>query len=150
MLVSVALTGFGCSSDPDPTKPQAKSALQVEASTCLLVDDTLGAEVETLPVIGCSLPHTHEIFAKITFTNGPGQASDVFPGMGALEAFAERECFGLFEGFVGVNPFDSVLFISWIVPSLDSWSRQDDHQVLCVLGRRDAGQLDRSAKESNL
>ena len=45
------------------------------------------------------------------------------------------------------SPFDSSLYITWIVPSLGSWNDKADHTILCVLGRKDGGQLDKSAKD---
>lgn len=131
-----------CSSDKDPDAPDSKGALTVDAGECLFVDSTVGAEVSKLPVIECTKAHTHEIFAKID-----GIESDVYPGLTALETYAEQECYGpAFTDFVGISPFDSALFITWIVPSLDGWNDEDDRTVLCILGRRDGAQLETSAK----
>jgi hypothetical protein len=106
-----------------------------------LVADGLAAQVATLPVIDCAKPHSHEIYATVI-----DKQNDVFPGMAVLEGFAEKSCYGNFEDFVGISPFDSSLFITWIVPSLDSWNGKDDRSVLCVLGRKDGGQLTGTAK----
>lgn len=138
----LAIGGLGaCSDDKDPNAPDSKGALDVETGECLLVDSALGAEVSKLPVIDCDKPHTHEVFARVVDTD-----SEVYPGLTALETFAERECYRDFEGFVGISPFDSALFITWIVPSLDGWNDEDDRTVLCILGRQDDGQLKTSAK----
>jgi hypothetical protein len=131
-----------CSSDPDPNKPASKGALTVDQGECLQVDDGLAAQVAKLPVIDCTKPHTHEIFANVDDTT-----DQVYPGQATLEQLAETKCYGAFEGYVGISPFDSSLFITWIVPSLGSWNDKDDHTILCVLGRKDGGQLDRSAKD---
>jgi len=32
------------------------------------------------------------------------------------------------------------------VPSLDGWNDEDDRTVLCILGRKDGGQLQTTAK----
>ena len=141
MFVAVAVLG-ACGSDPDPNKPAAKGALKVGDGECLLVEDGLAAEVAKLPVIDCTKPHSHEIFATVKDTT-----DEVFPGMAALEQFAETSCYGAFESYVGISPFDSSLFITWIVPSLGSWNDKDDRSVLCVLGRKDGGQFERSAKD---
>lgn len=119
--------------------------LKVATGQCLLVDEALGAEVSKLPVVECTKPHSHEIFATVE-----DATSDVYPGLTALETFAERECYGDFEGFVGISPFDSSLFITWIVPSLDGWNVDDDRKVLCILGRQDGGQLESTAKDLKL
>lgn len=134
-------TLVACSDDKDPNGPSAEPVLEVDPGECLLVTDALGAEVSKLPVVDCTTPHTHEIFATVA-----EDESEVYPGLSALETFAERECYGDFEGFVGISPFDSSLFITWMVPSLDGWNDEDDRTVLCILGRKDSGQLETSAK----
>jgi hypothetical protein len=131
----------GCSDDPDPDKPGAVDVLDVGTGQCLFVEADLKADVSTLPTIDCTKPHTHEIYSTVADTE-----SDVFPGMAELEDFAERECYGDFEEYVGISPFDSTLFVTWIVPSLAGWNDEDDRDVLCVLGPRDGSQLDVSAK----
>ena len=133
---------FGaCSSDANPNKPASKGALKVDAGECLLVDEGLAAQVADLPVIDCTKAHTHEIFATVI-----DKTDQVYPGQATLEQLAETQCYGQFEAYVGISPFDSSLFVTWIVPSLGSWNDKDDRSILCVLGRKDGGQLDRSAK----
>ena len=142
----IALGGLSaCSDDKDPNAPDSKGALDVTTGECLLVDDVLGAEVSKLPVVDCDTPHSHEIFARENDTT-----SDVYPGLSALETFAEVSCYGAFESFVGISPFDSSLAITWLVPSLDGWNDEDDRTVLCVLTRRDGGQLETSARDQSL
>ena len=98
------------------------------------VDEVLPAEVETLPIIDCAEPHTHEIYATIDFDGGR------VPGRRGAGDFAQVECLEAFEPFVGTSPFDSVLSYTWLVPTLESWNEEDDREVLCVLvtatGRR--------------
>ena len=140
--MSVAATALGaCSSDPNPNKPASKGALKVEQGECLLVDDGLAAQVAKLPVIDCTKSHTHEIFAKVADAE-----HQVYPGQAALEQLAETKCYGAFEDYVGINPFDSSLYITWIVPSLGSWNDKSDRTILCVLGLKGGGQMDQTAK----
>lgn len=146
LVAGLALVGLAaCSDDDDPSRPQGQPVLDVEDATCLLVDAGIGAEVTELPVVDCAVEHTHEVFATVT-----DEVDDVYPGMSALEAFAERECYARFEKYVGVNPFDSSLSITWIVPSLDGWNDEDDHDVLCVLASREGVPLTGSARDSKL
>jgi hypothetical protein len=130
-----------CSSTANPNKPAAVGALKVSSGQCLLVAEGLGAQVGDLPVIDCTKPHSHEIFATVI-----DKTDQVYPGMATLEQLAETKCYGEFEGYVGISPFDSSLFVTWIVPSLGSWNDKSDRSILCVLGRKDGGQLDKSAK----
>lgn len=140
------LTGLvGCSDDKaDPTKPTGAPALDVKVGQCLQVTEALDAEVAKLPVIDCAQEHTHEIFAAVESTD------DVFPGATKLEAFSETACYGAFEGYVGINWLDSSLFITWIYPSLTSWNDEDDREILCVLGAKNASPLTGSMKDKKI
>jgi hypothetical protein len=112
--------------------------------TCLLFADDVGAEVDELPVVDCAVEHSHEIFAVLEHPD------DVYPGFDVLEDFAQTECLGSFEPYVGVGAFDSELFYSWLVPSLDGWNDAEDREILCVLGRQDAALMTGSMRESNI
>ncbi len=134
--------GAGCSDDEeaDPTQPAAEKVLDVSvdatAGTCMQVDEEFPPEVEELPLIGCDQPHTHEIYATVENTEG-----DVYPGLNALEAFAQAECLTQFDTFVGISAFDSSLSFTWLVPTLDGWNDEDDREVLCVLQDADGAPL---------
>jgi hypothetical protein len=147
LLLAVACTAaiVGCSDDPDPDRPTAESVLQVSDRTCLLVEGPLDPEVSELPVIDCDRPHTHEIYDRVR-----DDEHDVYPGFAELEQFAQLACYSSFEDYVGVNPFDSALFVSWLVPTLDGWNDKNDREILCVAGRRDGGQLDVSIEGTQL
>ncbi len=56
----------------------------------------------------------------------------------------------MFEPYVGVGAFDSDLFYSWFVPTIDGWNDADDREILCVLGRHDAALMTGSMRESNI
>jgi hypothetical protein len=147
-LVTVVVALGGCGGGDDVTKPKQEPVLDLGTGaegTCLQVDDKLGAEVTKLPVIACDQPHTHEIYAVVTYTE-----KDVYPGTGELETFAQRECLRAFEPYVGISAFDSTLFFTWMVPSLEGWNAKKDRDVLCILGAQDSRQLSKSMKGSNL
>jgi hypothetical protein len=145
-LLAALAGSVGCSDDKaDPTKPAAAPALAVQVGQCLQVTAALDSEVAKLPVIDCAQEHTHEIFAAIEDTD-----DDVFPGATKLEAFSETACYGAFEGYVGINWLDSSLFITWIYPSLTSWNNEDDREVLCVLGAKNATPLTGTMKDKKI
>jgi hypothetical protein len=147
-LVTLVVALGGCGGDDDVTKPKQEPVLDLGTGaegTCLQVDDKLGAEVTKLPVIACDQPHTHEIYAVVVYTE-----KDVYPGTGELETFAQRECLRAFEPYVGVSAFDSTLFFTWMVPSLEGWNSKKDRDVLCILGAQDSRQLSKSMKGSKL
>jgi hypothetical protein len=112
--------------------------------TCMLFVEDVGAEVDKFPIVDCANEHSHEIFAVVEH---PG---DVYPGFEALEQSAETACLGAFEPYVGVSAFDSELFYSWFVPTLDGWNDADDREIICVLGRNDAALTTGSMRGSNI
>ncbi len=130
----------GCSDGGgDPVVNVGSSAI----GTCLDFGDTIGEEITDLPVIACDEPHSHEIFAV------EQSSADVYPGFEELEDEAQALCLAEFEGYVGVNPFDSELFASWLVPSLTSWDREDDREIICVIGENNGARLVGSVKGIN-
>lgn len=126
LAVVVLVVAGACSDDEDgePVIDLGSSAI----GTCLDVGDTVGADIERLPVVPCEEPHSHEIFAVFD------SAADSYPGFDALEAEAQALCLGAFEEYVGISAFDSDLFYSWLVPTLTSWDKNDDTEIVCVAG----------------
>ena len=113
--------------------------------TCLTLDDTVGAEISSLPAVECTEAHSHEIFAVVL------SDADTYPGFEALEDTAQVECLNAFEDYVGISAFDSNLFYSWMVPTLASWEDTDigergDREILCVVGSGDGEPLNSSVK----
>lgn len=136
-VVAMVLAGAACSGDDDPTTDVKVVDLgEEQVGDCLLVGEEIDAQVSSLPVIDCAEPHSHEIFATLNMDDDP-EDFPVYPGTEALEAVAERECLTAFEDYVGISPFDSELFYSWLVPTLDSWTKFDDRIVLCVASTLD-------------
>jgi hypothetical protein len=141
------LSAVACSSDDDPDGVIEQDPLGLGErgpGTCLEIDDEIGAEITVLPVVPCTVSHSHEIFAV---ENHP---ADVYPGFNELEVFAQRTCLAAFEPYVGSNPFDSRLFHTWLVPTLDGWNDEDDREIVCVLGSHDAEPLIGSVRNSGI
>lgn len=133
LAVALCAAGMACSDDDGTGVLEID---QLGPGTCLQVPDELGTEVKSLPVIDCVEDHTHEIYANVPWTG-----ADVFPGLEALDAYAEQECVRTFEPFVGISAFDSQLTFTWLTPTLGSWNDHDDRTVLCVLANSDAAPL---------
>jgi hypothetical protein len=148
LLVVIAITSVAsCSDDPvDPTVASDRPVLDLAErglGTCLEVSEDFPAEVTELPVIGCEQPHSHEIYAAVDYTE-----KDVYPGLAALESFAQLECLKQFDVFVGISAFDSSLAYTWLVPSLDGWNgSEEDRTVLCVLQDAESAPLEGTMKD---
>jgi hypothetical protein len=128
----------GCSDDDEPDVIGLGNDV---VGTCLDFGDEIEDEITTLPEVACEDPHTHEIFA-VEQTD-----AETYPGLEALEADAQALCLGQFEDYVGVNPFDSELFVSWLVPTLTSWDRDDDREIICVIGEDNGAPLVGSVRD---
>ena len=151
----MALVG-ACSHPTNPAAPRQQKVLDVGVDpqgngACLLVTDTLPPEVSKLPVVGCTAPHTHEIYAKIPYADpDPTKVVDVYPGQSALETFAEKACITAFEPYVGTSPFDSRLVPTWLLPTLKGWNDSKDHSVLCVLADPQKGNMTASMRDAKV
>lgn len=99
-----------------------------------------------LPYIDCDQSHTHQVFHVFD------DERDVYPGFEALETAARVECLNAFDDFVGRSAFDSALFYTWLVPSFDGWNDADapDTTIICLLGRRDDGELNVSVEGADI
>lgn len=131
----VVLVGLaGCSDD----KPAARDAsgvitratewstFDLRAGDCLLPKPDLKGDIDMIPVVPCKETHTQEVFGLVK------HAADAFPGAGALANFADGRCVGELQTSLGVSPSDGY-FVSYLLPSFDSWNKKDDRTVVCVL-----------------
>ena len=121
-------------------------AFQMRAGDCF--DDTaeLGmdeaGEVSSLPGVPCADPHDNEVFAVFDVE------CESFPGDEAMGDLAFSQCLERFEGFVGKIYEESVLDISALYPSNQSWSVQGDREVVCAVYDMNLNKLTGSVKDS--
>lgn len=144
-LISVTALVIGvsaCSGDDDPSSTGLDKDDAV--GWCLNFDEEAGAEVNDLPKVACSVPHSHEIFAVFD------SEKSAYPGFQKLEEEAQVGCLERFEPYVEISPIDSNLFYSWMVPTLDSWEDKkiSDRQIICVAGAEDGNNLTGSIEGS--
>ena len=83
-------------------------------------------EVESVAVMPCSDDHDFEIYHVFQLDDG------AYPGQEAIEDEWVDRCLARFEPFVGLSYDTSVLDISALFPTEESW-KQDDREVLCAL-----------------
>lgn len=148
-LVAVIVMVASCTSNGDSNIPstELQAAVGVNAGdivgTCVKFAPDQDATVEEFTTISCDEEHTHEIYAVTTLGT-----DDLYPGFAELEDLARLSCLDKFEQYVGVGPFDSVFFYTWLVPTLASWndSGTNDRDILCMLGPRGGGPTTGSQK----
>jgi hypothetical protein len=111
--------------------------------TSALVSEEAG-EVSSLPGVPCAEPHDNEVYAVFDV------AFESFPGNEAMGEHAFAQCLELFEGFVGSVYEDSVLDITALYPSDQSWSLQGDREVVCAVYDMNLNKLTGSAQGSSI
>jgi len=141
LLLVTAFVAASCSDDGDEAERSVIDVAPRGPGTCLDFGEEVTATVTELPVVPCEEPHTHEIFAVVI------SQADTYPGLDALEADAQARCLRPFEEFVGISAFDSELFYSWLVPTLTSWDRDDDREIICVAGEGNGAPLVGSVRD---
>ena len=133
---SLSYAAAGCSDEEgEPVVDLGADAV----GTCLdFTDalDTVEVTVTRLPVVPCSEQHTHEIYEVLTV-----REQELYPGFEALESEAQARCLAPFEEYVGVSAFDSDLFFSWLIPTLNSWENDNDSEIVCVIGEGNGAPL---------
>lgn len=137
MLAAVLTVSCSGSDDGIDGEPVIEVGAQ-GPGTCLAVPLDQGPEISSLPVTDCGESHSHEIYSVPVLDD---EAYPVYPGFDELESFAQAACLRDFEAYVGISAFDSDLFYSWIVPTLTSWDKENDREVLCVAGNSNGAPL---------
>jgi len=94
----------------------------------------------------CDIAHDFEVYALREFPDGPEAG---YPGETAAEGWADQECLGAFEGYVGIAWEDSPdLTYTYLYPTEESWD-EGDREILCALGHVDEGTQLVGSRESS-
>lgn len=121
-------------------------AFTIRLGDCFNDTSALGTEeageVSSLPGVPCSEPHDNEVYAVFDVR------FDSFPGDEQMADEAFTECLDRFEDFVGTDYELSTLDVTALYPSSQSWSLQDDREVVCAVYDVNGGKLTGSAKDS--
>lgn len=141
LVIAVALVVTGCSRGPSASGPaiegvedaQEVSVFRLGPGTCLIgpepgAETEVDASLEVVDAVPCSEPHRQEVFHRATFED-----ADTYPGVEALNGFAEATCIDHFADYVGVDYLDSSRFVTFLLPSLKGWTDGKDHDVVCLL-----------------
>jgi hypothetical protein len=117
-----------CFDDPQQIEPG-------EASTTGISD---------VPGLPCSEPHDNEVYAVTPIS------LDTYPGLEGMQEAATAECVKLFAEFVGTSYQESELDIFTMYPSAESWSQNNDREIICATYRMDGAKLTGTTKGSEL
>jgi hypothetical protein len=118
------------------------SVFELQPGMCVNNPELSSGLVTDLSAVACELPHTHEVYFKVTY-NPPDGAFDAQ----RVASFADEQCAQAFTTYVGV-PYDrSKYYFLHLAPSAESWKEQGDRDVVCLLFQQGAT-LTGSAKGS--
>ncbi|UDY37290.1 septum formation family protein [Dermatobacter hominis] len=109
--------------------------------------DDPGAEDRAVWLVGCADPHTHEVYAVVTY-EGDTVKGGGYPGTTVVQDWAEQTCYAQFEGFVGRAWTTSSFDIETWWPSEESWGRSD-RKVICTVYPSSGGRTTGSARGSD-
>ena len=132
-LVAVALVAGACGQG---------NVFSLEVGTCF--DDPEGfGEIADVPIVECSDPHDNEVYYLFDLPDGS------FPGTDAVETQAIDGCLAAFEPFVGLEYQSSILEISWLTPTSQSWDA-GDREIVCFLFNLNFDKLNGSMRGSGV
>ena len=81
----------------------------------------------TVDVVPCEQSHESEVYAAMELPAGE------YPGEAEVDTQAESFCEEEFEPFVGRPFLKSALEASTLVPTEESWTLDDDREILCTV-----------------
>ena len=93
-------------------------------------NDEESEEVSDVEIVPCDEPHQNEVYAVVLIEEPPELA---YPGSDRVSDLAAQLCLEHFEDFVGLPYIDSLLDVSTLYPTQDSWESLDDREVICSL-----------------
>jgi|SRR5690625_4657087 len=98
-----------------------------EVGACINSADLPDGEVDEINTVSCEEPHDLEVFHAFDLPEGD------YPGETAVEEKAGEECIAAFEEYVGIDYYDSELWITTIHPTEETWNAVDDRELLCLI-----------------
>jgi len=94
-------------------------------------DSTINAaetvELSEVGGVPCSLPHDNEAYSAMVMRDG------AYPGEESVLSTAEEYCSAQFEPFVGIAYESSILDITYIYPTEESWRLGNDREIVCSI-----------------
>ena len=133
LALGLCISATGCSSS---------SVMHLSVGDCLMMPT--GDTVTNITTKECTEAHDSEVIAA------PIVEGDVFPGSDALDREAEERCLAQFAQYVGTDYETSTLELTWLIPTQESWERNDDREIICLATTPDSSTLTTSVRDSRL
>ena len=111
--------------------PKVVSVFDLVKGNCLDGASLSDGLVTTIRVVDCSEVHTHEVYYSGRYPETTFDATK-------LSNYANDTCLAQFEPYVGIDYTRSRYQYLHIVPTQESWTRDNDRDVVCVAFEEDA------------
>ena len=118
------------------------SGVVVKVGDCS--NSNLSQTVDKLDLVACDKPHSYEAYSVIAST------ASTYPGAEVLQVFADQSCIDKFFDYVGVALSQSILYYTYVYPSVTSWNSNSDRSVICFIYKATEPLLTKSVKGSKL
>jgi len=132
-LLIVTLSACG---DDEPDRDESTNEVteagdadvfSMSVGDCLPDPSAATGEVTEVAVVPCDEPHEGEVFFAYDIEE------EALPATAAMEAIVQEQCLGAnFESFVGMPYDESVLEVTWLEPTAESWAA-GDREILCII-----------------
>ena len=148
VLLSVPFFVLACSAERNQEgeiiSGGAVDAFAMQVGDCFDDQSRDGGEVREVPGAPCSEPHDNEVFALFDVSMSE------FPGDEEISALADDGCLERFESYVGRSYEESVLAITHLVPTAESWANADDREIVCVAYHMEFDKLEGSVRGTGM
>jgi hypothetical protein len=142
VVVAVIVVGLGFLFRDRVTGQAAD--LQVGDCYDIPADASASATVNDVLHHPCTEAHGGEVFAVLTY---PGDSSAVYPTQDAFDAFAAAQCGPAFTSYTGLAlSAPTNLEGSYLFPTPDGWTSNDDRKITCYLDDSTGQPLTRSMR----
>lgn len=149
-LAGQVLVGCGSLLGDGPTRDdsgQVVEAGELEAFDLQVGDcfNDPGADaVDTVMAVPCTELHDFEVYHSFDLADGD------YPGADTIQSQWTQGCLAEFEGFVGTSFDQSLLDISGIFPTEETWNELGDREVLCSVTAVDGNPREGSARNTRI
>lgn len=135
IVVAATLLLAGCGDnavrgeDEEVVEAGEVGAFEVRVGDCFAGDQlgTETTEVQAVDAVPCEQSHENEVYAIFDLPDGD------YPGDEAVVEQSGEGCAERFEEFIGTAYDDSLLEITQLFPTEESWTTLDDREVVCAV-----------------
>lgn len=101
------------------------SVFELRPGDCVLQADLEG-EISQTKVVPCAEEYDYEVFSDfdLDYSEHPGEET--------IHQVAETGCIESFPGYFGISYEESILHVSWLYPTEESWAQSSDRTVSCL------------------